>query len=289
MARVPISTENSVRTTALGGERFRYAQARDLVGPAMQGLGNGLSEAASVLDQIEATYDESDTLDADNKGAAEISAMMSDFKQLRGNVPAGELDARKRKLEQTVESLASSRRSKRSREMTRRTLSQRVLMAEAGMREHADKEMFGFRDGALAAGASQAARDAIDAFGTEDFDTFVGVAMTRLEERARHNGWSEQELAEQKAASTAAIWSNIILAQEADGNPAEALATLERVKGAIPSDIETRLRNATAATSPRCGRPTMPVLGPSTRQSSATAPIGWCTCRLKPGPMSRKT
>lgn len=282
MVRVPISTESARPTQALGNERLRYSGARDMVGPAVQQLAQTGQRVAQVLDQIEATYDEADTLDADNKGAAEISAMMSDFKQLRGNVPAGELEDRKRKLEQTVQSLASTRRSKRSQEMTRRTLNQRLLMAEAGMRDHADKEMFGFRDGALAAGAAQAQRDAIDAFGTEDFDTFMGVAMTRLEERARHNGWSEQELADQKAASTAAIWGNIILAQEADGNPADALETLDRVKGVIPSDMETRLRKTlTPRVEAREAREAFPAVleqylaevGPVEAPTASSAPV----------------
>ena len=242
MARVPVTTEFARPTTALGNERLRYVGARDFVGPAVEQLGRAGQDAADAFDKIEAAYDDSDVLEADNTIAAEHSAELSAFKQLRGNVPAAEIEARLKKLEQGGERLVSGRRSERAKSIARRTFAQRLTLTGNAMREHADKEMFEYRDAALVTGAAQAARDAIDAFGTADFDVHLDVAMLRLEERGRHRGWSEQELAEQRAAVGAEIWGNVILTQEAEGNPAAALATLDQVKDRIPPALEIKLR-----------------------------------------------
>ncbi|PQM29399.1 hypothetical protein CVO77_00215 [Sphingopyxis lindanitolerans] len=58
MVSVPVTPGRSVQVQALPEERFRYAEARNYIGPAIQQAGDNLSRVAAGWDQMEATYDE---------------------------------------------------------------------------------------------------------------------------------------------------------------------------------------------------------------------------------------
>lgn len=58
MVSVPVTPGRSVQVQELPDSRFRYAEARNFVGEALQRGGNELSRLADGWDEIEATYDE---------------------------------------------------------------------------------------------------------------------------------------------------------------------------------------------------------------------------------------
>lgn len=195
MVAVPVTPRNRVETQPLGNDRLRYTAPRNLVGPAIEDAGRAMSRAADDFDQIEAAYDQADVLNLDNTLAAEISTALSEFSNLRGDAPGRELSSRLETLDSRAEELAGAARSERAGNMLRRALSVRVRNASARMTEHADNQMFAFRDSALVAGRNQAVLDAISVSGTDQFGVAVGVGLQRLEERAALLGAPPEALA----------------------------------------------------------------------------------------------
>lgn len=188
MVSVPITTRREVDIAPLGRERLRYEAPRNSVGPAVEGFGRALGDAAEGLDEIEGVYDQADVLNGDNTYAADGSDIATEFKNLKGDQPGRALPDYLKRLDDRQEALVGAARSERARNMMRRSLNVRRQNLESGLTAHADAEMFKFRDGALEAGAAQAVNDAIGSAGTDQFDVAVGTGLTRIEERAKLNG-----------------------------------------------------------------------------------------------------
>lgn len=192
MPSVPVTPGRNVQVQPLGNDRLRYGAPRNLVGPAVERFGHAVSQAAEGFDEIEATYDRADALNLDNTLAAEISALRSEFSNLRGDQPGRELQDRLKALRNRADQLVSGARSIRAQNMLRRALDVRISNAREVLTRHADEQMFQFNSAALVAGRNQAKVDAIDDFGTDQFGIQVGVGLTRLEERARLLGQPDE-------------------------------------------------------------------------------------------------
>lgn len=253
MARVPVSAENSRRTEALGGERFRYSGARDLVGGAVAGFGGALGQAAEAVDRIEAVHDEADALRLDvelrNRTRARLIDGEDAYLNKRG-FAAGETQAEiLADLNGDAESLLGSARSERAREMARRAFQTRLATAQDQVGLHAVKEIEAARIGQANARIDGAITDAIDARGTDQFAVQLGLATQELASNATRLGWSPEQLTDETEKLISSTYSRTALAIDAeDGSPTRALEFIEQNKDIILPEEQARL---TASLAPR--------------------------------------
>lgn len=192
MVSVPVTPGRSVQFSPEDPKPLRYAEARNYVGPAIEQAGRALGQAAEVAQQVEERYDRADILTADNSHAEYIAERKQEFANLRGDVPAKQLDEYLRGLEQHSKQLLDGARSQRARTMLKRSLADRNLMARDAFATHADSETFQFEDAGLLAGRNLAAREAIAAQDAEQFGVSVGVGLLRIDERANLKGLSDE-------------------------------------------------------------------------------------------------
>ncbi len=253
MVRVPISTDNLVQRQSAGDARFRYAEARDFVGPAVEQFGRTVQRAAEGFDQIEATYDEADALRLDNEMRQRARARLLDGDDAylgKQGFAAGEArDKVLTDLNGDAESLLASARSERAREMARRSFQNRIATAEQQVSIHALREMEAARIGQSNARIEGALTDAIDARGTERFAVNLGLATQELAANAGRMGWSPEQLAEETDKLISNAYARSALAYDAeDGEPTRALSFIEQNKDMIRPDEQARL---TAQLAPR--------------------------------------
>lgn len=253
MARVPVVTGNSVQQQALGGERFRYTGARDLVGPEVERFGQQMSRAAETWDQIEATYDEADGSRIDNEGREIIREATltgeNAYLSKRGFAAADSAAQTMADLDKRAEELLASARSPRARQMAQRAIQSRLDAAKQQIGAHAVREgetaWFGQKE-ARKAGALD---DAVDARGTDQFTVYLGVASQELASIGQRMGWSPEQLAEETEKMISGTYAKTALAIDAeDGEPTRALAFIEENKELIRPDEQARL---TAQLAPR--------------------------------------
>lgn len=253
MARVPVVTGNSVQQQALGGERFRYSAARDLVGPEVERFGQQMSRAAETWDQIEATYDEADGSRIDNEGREIIREATltgeNAYLSKRGFAAADSAAQTMADLDKRAEELLASARSPRARQMAQRAIQSRLDAAKQQIGAHAVREgetaWFGQKE-ARKAGALD---DAVDARGTDQFTVYLGVASQELASIGQRMGWSPEQLAEETEKMISGTYAKTALAIDAeDGEPTRALAFIEENKELIRPDEQARL---TAQLAPR--------------------------------------
>jgi len=192
MVRVPTTQGRSVQFAPADPKPLRYAEARNLTGPAIEGFGRALGQSAEAVQQIEERYDRADLLTADNSHAEYIAERKQEFSNLRGDVPAKQLDDYLRGLDQHTKDLLANARSDRARAMLKRTLDDRNTMARGAFNSHADEQTFQFEDAGLLASRNIAAREAIGAQDAEQFGVAVGVGLLRIDERAALKGASDE-------------------------------------------------------------------------------------------------
>jgi hypothetical protein len=188
MVKVPVTSGNSVALQPLDRAPLRYAETRNLAGPALQQFGNAIGQAAEDLDQIEAAKDQAYALDGDNLAAAKAADLAGNFRNLHGDEPDRVLPQTLQEFDDLQTDLLAKARSQRARAILKRTLTVRRVNLQSQLAAHATDEMFKFRDGGLVAGIGQAATDAVNSAGTEQFAVAIGTGLTRIEERARLNG-----------------------------------------------------------------------------------------------------
>lgn len=243
MVQVPTTPGRTVQVQPLDQQPFRYARSRNLVGEAVEQFGRGLSQTADEWDAIEATYDQAEVVDRDNRYAVNASNVAAEFANLKGEAPAQQLKDRVDALNQEREGLLQNARSERSRNMMKRALDVRFDNARLGLQRHADAEMFKFRDAGLEAGIEIASKDAVKGYGTEQFDLGVATAELRLNERARLNGWAPEQLADETAKLNAAIRYDAVVALATEGEPTAALDQAEQWKDKFDPEQYSRLNN----------------------------------------------
>jgi soluble lytic murein transglycosylase len=253
VARVPVSTEFARPTQALGNERLRYAGARDFVGPAVEGFGRAIGQAAEAIDRVEAVHDEADALRLDNELRNRARARLVDGEDAyltRRGFAAGETQAEiLADLNGDAESLLGSARSERAREMARRAFQTRLATAQDQVGLHAVKEIEAARIGQANARIEGAITDAIDARGTDQFTVQLGVATQELASNATRLGWSPEQLQGETDKLISNTYSRTALAIDAeDGSPTRALEFIEANKDLIGPEEQARL---TAQLAPR--------------------------------------
>lgn len=194
MVQVPITSRNQVERAPLRTGALQYSAPRNLVGPAIERLGETIGQAADAFDEIEAAKDQAYAVDGDNAAAIKASEVSSRFKSLRGDMPDRELPGALKEFDDLQEKLLSEARSERSRSILKRNLEVRRANLQNSLTAHADDQMFKFREGALSAGRDQARNDAIAAAGTEQFGVALGTGLTRVAERGKLAGWSAEEI-----------------------------------------------------------------------------------------------
>lgn len=192
MVRVPTTPGRSVQFSPADPRPLRYAESRNLVGPAVENAGRAMGEAAEVWQRVEERYDRADLLTGDNAHAEYLADRKQEFSGLRGDAPAKQLDEYLRGVEQHSKQLLNGARSERSRTMLKRVLNDRNLIARDAFTSHADEQTFQFEDAGLLAGRNIAARDAIAAPDDEGFGVAVGVGLLRIEERANLKGAGDE-------------------------------------------------------------------------------------------------
>lgn len=253
MARVPVVTGNSVQQQALGGERFRYSGARDLVGPEVERFGQQMSRAAETWDAIEATRDEADAMRLDvelrNRARTRLMDGENGYLNKRGFAASDGQEEILADLNGDAESLLGTARSERAREMARRAFQSRIATAQDQVGAHAMKELEGARLAQANARIEGALTDAIDARGTDQFAVQLGLATQELASNASRLGWSPEQLAEETEKMVSGTYAKTALAIDAeDGEPTRALAFIEENKELIRPDEQARL---TAQLAPR--------------------------------------
>lgn len=253
MARVPVSTGNSVQQQALGGERFRYSAARDLVGPEVERFGQQMSRAAETWDAIEATRDEADAMRLDvelrNRARTRLMDGENGYLNKRGFAASDGQEEILADLNGDAESLLGTARSERAREMARRAFQSRIATAQDQIGSHAMKELESARLAQANARIEGALVDAVDARGTDQFAVQLGLATQELASNATRLGWSPEQLADETEKMISGTYAKTALAIDAeDGEPTRALAFIEENKGLIRPDEQARL---TAQLAPR--------------------------------------
>lgn len=251
MARVPVSTEFARPTQALGNERLRYAQARDFVGPAVEGFGRAVGQAAEAIDRVEAVHDEADALRLDNELRNRTRARLVDGEDAylsRRGFAAGETQAEiLADLNGDAESLLGSARSERAREMARRAFQTRLATAQDQVGLHAVKEIEAARIGQANARIEGAITDAIDARGTDQFAVQLGLATQELASNAVRLGWSPEQTQSETDKLISNTYARTALAIDAeDGSPTRALEFIEANKDLIAPEEQARLTSQLA-------------------------------------------
>lgn len=253
MARVPITTEFARPTQAMGGERLRFTAARDMVGPAIEGLGRAGQQAANAWNEIEATYDEADALRLDNEMRVRVRERTltgEDAYLSKRGFDAGE--NREKVLEDInadAESLLGSARSERARVMAQRAFQARIATTEQQVGIHAIREMESARIAQSNARIEGSITDAIDARGTDQFAVMLGVAQQELITNADRLGWSDEETKDKIDALVSSTYARTALAYDAeDGEPTRALEFVQANRDLIGPEEEARL---TAQLAPR--------------------------------------
>lgn len=251
MARVPVTTANSVERQALGGERVRYANARDFVGGAVTGFGQALGQAAEAVDRIEATFDEADALRLDNELRERVRERTltgeNAYLQTRGFAAGDGAPVVQEELDGEAERLLSGARSGRARELAQRAFNQRLETAKQQIGVHAVREVEAARLEQSQARIDGAVTDAIDARGTDQFAVNLGLAQQELISVGTRQGWSPEKLQEEGNKLVSGIFAQTVLAIDAeDGEPTRALSFLEENKDAILPAEQARLASALA-------------------------------------------
>jgi hypothetical protein len=251
VARVPVSTEFARPTQALGNERLGYAQARDFVGPAAEGFGRAIGQAAETIDRVEAVHDEADALRLDNELRNRARARLVDGEDAylsRRGFAAGETQAEiLADLNGDAESLLGSARSERAREMARRAFQTRLATAQDQVGLHAVKEIEAARIGQANARIEGAITDAIDARGTDQFAVQLGLATQELASNAVRLGWSPEQTQNETDKLVSNTYARTALAIDAeDGSPTRALEFIEANKELIAPEEQARLTSQLA-------------------------------------------
>lgn len=251
MVRVPVTTEFARPTEALGRDRFQYAGARDMVGPAIQQFGGAVGQAAEGLDRIEATYDEADALRLDNEYRAKVRERTltgeDAYLNKRGFTAGETRDKVLADLSGDADALLVGARSERAREMARRAFQARIATAEQQIGVHAIREVESARIEQGNARIEGAITDAIDARGTDQFAVQLGVAQQELASNATRLGWSPEQLSNETDKLVSNAYSRTALAIDAeDGEPTRALEFVEANKDMIAPDEQARLMSSLA-------------------------------------------
>lgn len=248
MVRVPVSQGRAVQVQSEPGNRFRYAEGRNFMGRALEQGGQALQRAANDWDEIEATYDEADALRIANEFSAYERERLKTGENAYLNSQgfnAGEgREGAVGDLETASQNLLGGARSERARRMAERALSSKLDTAHTTIANHAVRQMQAARTEQRQAQISTALTDAVDARGTEQFAVYGLVADQALSQMAIDQGWSDEQLADERDKMWSGLHSKVVLAIDAeDGEPTAALAYLEENKDAIGPQLEAQLRN----------------------------------------------
>lgn len=211
-------------------------------------LGQALGEAAEGADAIDATYDEAD--------AYRIAQEFREYERERlrtgenaylatKGFTAGEgMEPAVKDLRAGAENLLTGARSKRARDMAKRTLDNRISAAEEVVAKHSLAEMTTARIGQSESRIGAAAEDAVEAYGTDQFAVHLGVAEMETATLGRLKGWTPEETKEAVEKQTSAVHRAVSDRLIVDDDIDEALAYLDTFKDDMRVDDEMAVRRA---------------------------------------------
>lgn len=242
MVQVPVVQGNSVQIAARQVGAVRPVQLDNGLGEGLQNAGRALGQAAEQEDQIQEVYAQAAILDEVNKFAIKDGDNAAEFRNLKGASPAQEMEERLAGLD-LQRKFAVDNAPKRARLRLKRMLDVRYENARLGMQQHADTEMFKFRDAGLVSGIEIASKEAVRGYGTDQFEFNLSLAQLRLQERATLNGWADEQLAEETANLNSAIRYDAVVALATEGEPTAALKQAEEWEQHFAPEQYSRLNS----------------------------------------------
>lgn len=245
MVSVPVTRGNPSDVQPLNGQ-FRYAPARNMVGPAVAEFGQEMGRAAEDWDHIEATYDEADATRMVNESEAykreRLRTGEDAYLTTRGFDAGSGREQTLEDLRKRNEELLAGARSDRARDMARRALDDSYGTAETTIAAHAVEQMTIARDEQSHALVNNATTEAVDTRGTPQFAVNLGVAEQELRAMGERQGWGEERINEQVGKMVSNVYSRTALAMDAeDGEPTRALEFVEENSDLILPGEEARL------------------------------------------------
>ncbi len=202
MVQVPITTANTVRKQPLGNERLRYTAPQNLVGPAIEGFGQAVSKAATVMDEIETVHAR---IEANREAVAfseETRRIGRTVKETLGEGADDAAESGAAELDKVRQDIMG-RASPRAQRMLESELAQRMVVAKDGFADHGfSQKVKAFADTSEAA-KTAALEDAADEDDEAKALVLLQPAMAKIDEQEQFFGkgkdWGDIERAKVKS------------------------------------------------------------------------------------------
>jgi murein DD-endopeptidase MepM/ murein hydrolase activator NlpD len=240
---IPRVTENSVNQQGYTGARVQAADFGEgrAISQGAQDLGRGINQAALAIDKIDEMYDTAAVKQADADDLKEIMQIKAEVLSAKGFEAQSALESGRQRIEELRRRRLSSMKDGRQQRMYTDVFDARRLQLEETFTNHSIREIGEANRSAAIARGDASMSAAVDSYGTPEFDTHLGTALSEIS--AINPGAGPDVLNLKKAQVTSKVYHDAISSMLVDPeNVQEAQLELDENADKILPEHEMELR-----------------------------------------------